>query len=232
MMQGYWDEPRYKIVIWKDSVLPYIKNGGRYMKPDGTAYTGSSDQNGGIFASPAYSGSWAPNGLDTPNSFGDATTRFPRSYALNGDAGINEGMATASHGGSQNNDDGIWPWVEYWSWETPQNKGGSGNLTALEMPANTIQVSGTRVPWPNTGAFSLSYACDSTGSGCDVVNPNVTQARGVGNAQLNLAFFDGHAKSMKGTQSVATDAWGRFKNYPNDQATLLGYMRGNKEWTP
>src|SRR4051794_29100843 len=87
VMQGFWDQPRYKLILWKDSVLPYIKNGGKYVKPDGTPYTGQDNHDGGIFASPGYSGSWAalPSNQGS-NIFGDTTTRFPRSYSVNTNA--------------------------------------------------------------------------------------------------------------------------------------------------
>src|SRR5580700_8778355 len=88
IMAGYWDWPRYQLILWKDEVLPYIKNGGRPVKPDGTPYTGTSGEDGGIFASPTWTGSWAQlmDG-EGANLYGDTTTRFPRSYSLNEDAG-------------------------------------------------------------------------------------------------------------------------------------------------
>lgn len=222
VMQGAWDWDRYRHFIWKDAILPYIKNGGRYPKPDGSMYTGSSDQNGGIFASPTWSGSWSGGGL-AANAYGDETTRFPRSYAVNGDAGLNEGLKGS-------NDAGIWPWVEYWSWEGAQNKGSNGSMTALDNPAGTIMVSGTRQTFPNTGAWYMCYGCDNAGNQCDTTNKLDTTARAVGNGMLNAGFFDGHAKSVKGTQSVSQDLWDRFKGAPNDQATLIGYMKDYPEW--
>jgi prepilin-type N-terminal cleavage/methylation domain-containing protein len=231
MMQGFWDQPRYRLVLWKDSILPYIKNGGKYMKPDGTSYTGTENRDGGIFASPVYSGAWAPLPSNQgANMFGDTTTRFPRSYALNDKAGWNEGMKSQWNGGSQPNDDGIWPWVEYWSWETPTNKGGGGNLTSLENPAGTIMLSGTRSPYPNTEAWYMCYGCGGGANDCDTSDGSVTAGRSVGNGLINPAYFDGHAKAVKGIKSVGDDQWDRFKGNANDQQTLIGYMRGYKEW--
>ncbi len=221
VMQGAWDWPRYQYVIWKDSVLPYVKNGGKPIKSDNSNYTGNANQDGGIFASPTYSGSWTNRGLPA-NSYGDATTRFPRSYSINGDAGINEGLGGAGSAG-------VWGWVSYWSWETPRNVGGSGNMTSLDNPAGTIMISGTRDPYPNTGAWYLCYGCDDWNL-CDVVTEDVTMGRSVGNGLINAGYFDGHAKATKGMKSVSDDQWDRFKNDPSGQQNLQGYMRGIKEW--
>lgn len=226
MMQGAWDWPRYKLVLWKDSILPYIKNGGRYMKPDGTAYTGNSGQDGGIFASPAYSGSWAalPSNQGA-NMFGDTTTRFPRSYALNANAGTNEGMKGS-------NDEGIWPWIEYWSWETPQNKGGSGNMTGLSNPAGTMMIGSTRDPYPNLTAHKMCYGCGN--NDCDVTDNTVTVGRSVGNQLMNIGFFDGHAKAVNGYKTLDDDLWGMFTVYNMTgwpgRPQIKAYMREYKEW--
>src|SRR5579884_1133742 len=228
MMQGAWDWPRYQLILWKDSILPYIKNGGKAVKADGSAYTGTSGQDGGIFASPTFSGSWAAlPSYEGTNIYGDTTTRFPRSYALNQDAGYNEGL-----GGS--NDPGVWPWVEYWSWMTPQNRGGSGNMTSLSNPAGTIMMTGTRDPYPNVYVEKMCYGCG--GNDCDTVDNSVTVARSVGNKFMNMGFFDGHAKAVNGYQSLDNDLWDVFQNpsynvsgWPG-RAQIEAYMRGYKEW--
>lgn len=225
VMQGFWDQPRYKLVLWKDSILPYIKNGGKYMKPDGTSYTGAENRDGGVFASPVYSGAWAalPSNQGA-NEFGDTTTRFPRSYAINENAGINEGLSGSNH-------QGIWPWVEYWSWETPTNKGAGGSMTSLDNPAGTILISGTRSPYPNTGAWYLCYGCGGGANDCDTTDSGVTAGRSVGNKLLNQAFFDGHVKATNGYQSLSNDSWDMFKKYTSDANSIAFYMkRDYKEW--
>jgi prepilin-type N-terminal cleavage/methylation domain-containing protein len=99
-MQGIWDQPRYDILLWKDAVLPYIKNGGLPVLANGAPYYGPNNESGGIFASPTWSGNWAAlPASDGSDIFGDTTTRFPRSYGLNMDAGDNEGLATTRPAG-------------------------------------------------------------------------------------------------------------------------------------
>lgn len=224
--QVVWDTmQRFQQTSWKDSVLPYIKNGGKYMKPDGTAYTGTENRDGGIFCSPAYDGCWAalPSSWGA-SMYGDETTRFPRSYAINEDAGRNEGLGGEGH-------EGIWPQIDLWSWEPVHNRGGSGSMTALESGAQTIMFSGTRTPFVNTGAWYLCFGCGDAGWNCSPQSNSVTTGRSVGNKLLNLAFFDGHAKALNAYQSLSADNWDMFKKYPNDDEAIAYYMkRDYKEW--
>ncbi|CAN5434408.1 hypothetical protein BH11ARM2_BH11ARM2_09220 [soil metagenome] len=226
VMQGQWDQDRHKLILWKDSILPYIKNGGNYVKPDGSAYAGNDNHDGGIFASPTWSGSWAkiPEGT---NLFGDTTTRFPRSYSINQNAGVNEGLKGEGV-------EGMWPWVAYWSWETPRNVGGGGSLTSLESPAGTMMIGPTRDPYPNIYAQQLCYGCG--GNDCDAVDNSVTVIRSVGNKLINPGFFDGHAKAYDAYKSLDDDIWGEFKNpnYSMDswpgRKQIKDYMREYKVW--
>jgi len=229
VMQGYWDWPRHQLILWKDVVLPYIKNGGKPVKTDGSAYEGTSNQNGGIFASPTWSGSWAalPSNQGA-NLFGDTTTRFPRSYSLNQSAGINEGQ-----GGS--NDAGIWPWIENWSWNPLTNRGGSGNMTALNNPAGTMMIGPTEDPYPNIYPQQLCYGCG--GNDCAETDNSKTVIRSVGNELINLTFFDGHTKAYNAYKSLTDDVWDEFNVAPyNDphnwpgRGQIAAYMQGYKEW--
>lgn len=224
--QVVWDTmQRYQQISWKDSILPYIKNGGSYIKPDGTPYTGNTGRDGGVFCSPTYSGCWAQ--LPTSwaaNIYGDETTRFPRSYAINEDAGRNEGMSGIGH-------EGIWPQIDLWSWEPIQNRGGSGSMTSLENGAGTIMMTGTRTPFVNSGAWYLCFGCGDAGWNCSPQSNDVTNGRSVGNKQLNLVFFDGHAKAVNAYKSLSDDMWGMFKKYPNDDESIAYYMkRDYTEW--
>lgn len=230
VQQGAWDtNPRYQFTIWKDSVLPYIKNGGRYTKPDGSAYKGTENRDGGIFNSPTYSGGWAPLPSDQgDNMFGDQTTRFPRSYAVNLDAGWNEGEGLRNGDNTGWDRRGIWPDLGRWSWQSIKSYGGSGNMTALQNPAGTIMLSGTRTPYVGTTANDLKYTCG--GNQCDVSDNSVTQGRSVGNGLLNAAFFDGHSKAVKGVKTISDDAWDRFNDSASDKTDILQNMRGIKEW--
>lgn len=231
---GDWNDAggnRYKMLEWKDLVLPYIKNGGTYPKADGTPNTvAQRGTNGGIFASPTYDGLWNTN--DTPNNIGgDGTGRFPRSYALNVDAGKNEGIGNSAHDGGAR--DGIFPWLED---KTQGNVGGSGNLTGLENPAGTIMIVGTRLPYAHMQGSYIVYGCDAGWCGQAGWSSGTTWLRGVGNGLLNNGYFDGHAKAVKGTQAISRDEFDYFKspgytqdNYPGKKQTL-DYMAGIPEW--
>lgn len=225
--QIVWDTmQRWQQTSWKDSILPYIKNGGKYMKPDGSAYTGADTKDGGVFCSPAYDGCFAnlPAWGGVNGMVGDETTRFPRSYAINEDAGRNEGMGGVGH-------EGIWPQVDLWSWESIQNRGGSGSMTALEQAANTVMTTGTRTPFVNSGAWYLCYGCGDAGWNCSPQSNDVTNGRSVGNKLLNLSFFDGHAKALNAYKSLADDNWDLDKKYPGTSYWIAYYMkRDYKEW--
>jgi prepilin-type N-terminal cleavage/methylation domain-containing protein len=241
---GPWDI-RYDIVTWKDCILPYVKSGGKPMQANGSPYTGLANADGGIFASPTWSDSWAPLNSDVgegSNLYGDTTTRFPRSYSVNDAAGINEGLQGGPPG---NEKQGFWTWVSYWSWETPGSQyvyGGGGNMTSLSNPAGTMMIGPTEDPYPNIYPQQLCYQCaQSNGqiaNDCAEVNINLTVIRSVGNAQINAGFFDGHAKSINGYQTLTQDIWDEFSapgyngtGWPGRQQ-IAQYMQGYKEWNP
>ena len=56
---------------------------------------------------------------------------------------------------------------------------------------------------------------------------------------INVGFFDGHAKSINGYQSLTSDIWDEFQapgytdpvNWPG-RGQIAGYMHGYKEWNP
>jgi prepilin-type N-terminal cleavage/methylation domain-containing protein/prepilin-type processing-associated H-X9-DG protein len=228
VQQIVWSaQPRYQMQTWKDGILPYIKNGGKYMKPDGTAYAGTENRDGGIFCSPVFEGCWAPlPSSEGANLYGDETTRFPRSYAVNVDAGTNEGLGTVNHRG-------FWPFVDIWPWESFHNRGGSGSMTSLENAAGTIMVSGTRSYFSNTDALSLCYGCQNPNNGCNTLSNAVTSGRSVGNKLLNLAFLDGHAKGVNAFKTLSDDNWGKFKleEFATQDEDIARYMRNDyKEW--
>jgi prepilin-type N-terminal cleavage/methylation domain-containing protein len=230
-----WGRPRYEQRIWKDSVLPYIKNGGKYPKPGEQPYTTAERPDGGIFLSPTFDQGWATNDLPAGSS-GDATTRFPRSYAINNDAGKNEGMGCADTSEWHRECKTIWPKVEKLSDGVVGNQGGSGSMTALNNPAGTAMLTGTRDPYPNMKAIGLAYECTANGVGWG--GTGMACMRGVGNGLLNLGYFDGHAKSIKGKQAAAQDAFGLWGpgglvTGPDDwggQRWVLKEMAKVKEW--
>jgi prepilin-type N-terminal cleavage/methylation domain-containing protein len=223
IMIGDWTWPRHQYVLWKDCVLPYIKNGGRPIKADLSGYTDIGS--GGIFESPTYDYAWASVPED-PSLHGDTSTRFPRSYSANQYAGYNElGQGTT----------GLWPWAAWWPWETPHNVGGSGNMTILENSAGTMMFGPTRDPYPNLYSHQLCYGCGYWND-CAPKDNNVTVVRSNGNKQLSSGFFDGHVKQVNGYKSLDDDIWDVFKNpdfsmdaWPGRPA-IKNYMRDYKEW--
>ncbi len=224
IMQGDWTWPRHEYILWKDCVLPYIKNGGRPIPADQSAYTTIGD--GGIFQTPGYDGAWA-SVPENASYHGDTSTRFPRSYSANQDAGYNEQGSGAV---------GLWPWEAWWPWEQPHNDGGSGNLTTLQNPAGTSMFGPTRDPYPNQYAQQLAYGC-GTYNDCAPKDNNVTVVRSIGHQWLTMGFFDGHAKQVNAYQSLEKDMWDEFTSDPDfagpgwpGKAQIEAYMRDYPEW--
>jgi len=229
--QGVIDQPLTQLT-WKDSVYPYIKNGGRTNVGVNNTTKGS----GGIFEAPTYSGNWGQSDWWGIKSPGDYTTRFPRAYALNYAAGSNEAGYYGWNGSSNNE---IWPDLLNWGWSPPtQNNGGSGSMTSLQNPAGTEMVGATRTPKMVVSPQELAYGCDNAGNSCDVVSSSVTVYRGVGNKQIIIGFFDGHAKSMNAYSALDADVFG-FNTASNivaagtgwpAKAQIQAYMRVIPEW--
>ncbi|HEY0867088.1 MAG TPA: prepilin-type N-terminal cleavage/methylation domain-containing protein [Fimbriimonas sp.] len=202
--QTNWSRPRSNAVIWKDSILPYIKNGGKEKKADNSIYTRAEQGDGGVFAAPTFDGNWAP--FVEENQTGDMTSRFPRAFALNCDAGKNEGLGDAD---VNSEDATIWSRAYTWDNNPIYVRGGGGTATALESPAGTAMTMGTRVPFPNIHSRYFAYGCDSWW--CGIENRQVSYARGVGNKQVTNAYFDGHVKTMNAYRSFADDIYGMYK---------------------
>ncbi|HWD37350.1 MAG TPA: prepilin-type N-terminal cleavage/methylation domain-containing protein [Fimbriimonas sp.] len=232
VMQGYWDQPRYNLILWKDSVLPYIKNGGLYPRPGEPPYTRAQQGDGGIFNSPTYDFGFGPN---ADGNTGDSSTRFPVSFGVNCDAGKNEGIAGSNADSGQTNEySTIWPWVQWWSWTQPYNSGGSGNFTALQNPANTAMIVPTRSEYPNVQANYFAYGCNNPGNGCTTLANGLTVMRGSGNKIVNLSFFDGHVKGENGFQALGSDAFDVYQRINYDgwpgRYQVEVYMRQYSEW--
>ncbi len=230
-----WGQQRYQMRFWKDSVLPYIKNGGVYPAPGDPPTLTSQRGDGGIFKSPTFDQAWATNGLPAGSS-GDASTRFPRSYAINNDAGKNEGLGGKEGDGKchwYSQQCTIWPKVEP-NPSDPGNQGGSGSMTSLEAPAGTVMITGSRDPYPNAQAVQIADECTVDGNGYG--GTGISCARSVGNGLLSLGFFDGHAKAVKASKVIADDMYGLFKNSPDDtnqrggQAYAAKATATIKEW--
>ena len=210
---GDWWTSRMK--NWKDLTYPYIKNGGRGEV--GVAY--STAGNGGIFQSPLSLNPWsgAPVWWKVSDGVGDETTRYPRSYAINAMAGVNE---------LGNRDARLWPNVG--------DNGGSGNSQILENPAGTIMIMGSKFPFPDLDGSYAAAGCNAAGKpeGGTALSCVMTDGMGGG----NFGFFDGHAKNMKWSQSWGNDSWDAAKVvntqgwwYFQNVQHILNDMRGNKD---
>lgn len=209
---------------WKDAIYPYVKNGGRTQMNTRNTTSGS----GGIFEAPTYSGNWGKSDW-WGDVVGDATTRFPRAYALNYAAGSNE---AGHYGWDGNSNNEIWPDLRNWG-SSYRNNGGGGSATSLNNPAGTEMIGSTRSPNLVTTPNELSYGCGYKGNSCDVVSDNYTVYRGAGNKQIIIGFFDGHAKAMNAFKAVDDDVFDYAKTSnvsAQDLVNLKNYMSQFPEW--
>ncbi len=190
---------------WKDLSFPYIKNGGSRVNTVGVAHQTAAP--GGIYESPLSKNAWskAPVWWSMPGA-GDDTTRWPRSYALNMNAGYNEFNAR------------FWPNVG--------DSGGSGNLTSLESPAGTAMIVPSKLPFGDIDMITaLTYQCTAEGQpwGGTGIGCSMTDGSGGG----NYTFFDGHAKRYKIKATIASDVWGMNKTLTQEQITQIGIDANN-----
>jgi prepilin-type N-terminal cleavage/methylation domain-containing protein/prepilin-type processing-associated H-X9-DG protein len=201
---------------WKDGIYPYLKSGGRPYN-GGQPY---ADQGtGGVFACPENTCLWS--NADTwgagGSGQGDECTRYPRSYAVNGDAGYNEIGGT------------IWPDT----FNSSEPYGGSGLISVIQNPTTTIMVGETRIVYPNIDVSYLEDEVNSNGQPWGTMPWSCIAGHHGG--MTNFLFFDGHAKTMKATQSVALDYWDAFGSKSPDsgqQQSVLTGMSGVPEWNP
>jgi len=210
-----------RMLSWKDLIYPYLKSGGQPYN-NGQPY--ANHQSGGVFACPDNTAVWshdAPiywgmhdDAYNTPGAGGDETTRFPRSYAVNGGAGHNEL-------GSQ----GFWPCVN-----DDSCKNNSGAISILQAPASTIMVAETRVMFPDVSPDYVGYQC--TASGIPAGGQTTSCIQGHSAGMTNFVFFDGHAKTMRAIQSVQQDLWDAYANNPGGQQNTINGANGTKEWNP
>ena len=178
----------------------------------------SEGKPGGIFESPVIDNPYAggTTGEFPAGTGGDSTTRFARSYALNNDAGKNELGLEASPNDYWAIEKSIWPYVT-----SATNSGGGGSMTSLSGPANTIMIVPSRIPYPGVYGVEIIYDCGTGNQGaayCGGVDPTKTRIGSVGNGLMNLGFFDGHAKAVKGKKAIADDMFGVFTTF-HPQAT-------------
>ncbi len=210
-----------KMQNWKDLIYPYIKNGGRDYN-GGVANT--QEGSGGVFSCPENSATWsgAPVWWDPYNGsggIGDETTRFPRGYAVNTDAGVNEKGSNGK----------FWPCSGDGSCES-----NTGAFADLQTPTNTIMIAESRLPFPDTSSQFATYQCTALGVPAGGQTTGCIQGHRGG--FTNFVFFDGHAKSVRLTNSISQDMWGVYngpKGYgAAQQASDLSAVNQTKEWNP
>ena len=217
-----------KETTWKDGLVPYIKNGGRDYN-SGTTYKTAG--NGGIFQCPSNTAAWSTGqegsqgawgfGGD-PTGLGDESTRFPRGYAINSEAGCNS-LGRPGGGDCLS----VWPNV------------GDGNpqgasIAALDKPASIIAISEVRMNFIDTKGEFTAYECTQGGRPAGDTGSSCIFAH---NGFINLVFFDGHAKAVKGTQTLrddlwdiyGTNGWGPGTGYKQQQWALTNAMK-IKQW--
>ena len=203
---------------WKDAILPYIKNGGRDYK-DGSAYAEAG--NGGVFQCIDNSAAWSNKDVWWPltGKPGDETTRFPRSYAINKEAGRNE------------TGNSIWPEIQPDGPGKSKNPGGSGSIAAIQSVASTIMTVETRLPFADIQAENLAYQC--TADGQPAGGTGLSCVKGHSGGFINLTFFDGHAKAYKAQATVQQDLWdcyGPNARGAQAQADNLANVNQVNEW--
>lgn len=167
-----------------------MKNGGR---PYNNGYPYRVGEGGGIFICPDNEVPWSSTrawGIG-PGLPGDETTRFPRSYAVNDDAGVNE-LGTRTP---------FWPCVGYMPC-------GQGNIAVFQQPSSTIMIGETRIVFPDIHAVYTSYEVNNQGQPWGGQPWSVIKGHGGG--FTDFVFFDGHAKAVNAIQALRSDLWDCF----------------------
>ena len=208
-----------KMMNWKDGIYPYLQSGGRPYN-NGQPYADHGD--GGVFACPDNSTAWSTADVwwAVPHP-GDETTRYPRSYAVNNYAGINES-------GNTQNGGHFWPCVG----DTSCDK-NTGAIAGLQTPSSTIMVIETRLPFPDTSSTFLTYQCTAQGQPAGGQSTSCVFSHG--NALTNVLFFDGHVKTVNGLKTISDDLWDAYGPTgfgAAQQKSDLASAAQTREWSP
>jgi len=193
--------------IWKDEIYPYMKNGGHdYQLGPNNLYAATSG--GGVFLCPDNGAAWstAGHGGHTAGgalATGDESSRFPKSYGINADAGLNElGGQTFGH-------TSFWPATGYIS--------TSGTLATIQNPAGTIMICESRSVYPDSHPNNMDDRVDAQGNGNG--NSSLSAVLVHSGGLSNFLFFDGHAKAMRAAQTLNDDDWDCFGSNADGNGT-------------
>ena len=178
----YWTA---NILNWKDGIYPYVKSGGSRAGQIGISFQTPND--GGVFQSPLSTDAWSTSASFWPMpGAGDETTRWPRSYAINGDAGYNELSSR------------FWPYVGAFC--------GPGSLSIISRPASTVVIVPSKMALADfEKGYALGGQCTPDGTYASHTRIGCTMTDGTGGA--DFSFFDGHAKHYKLRTTLEDDIW-------------------------
>ena len=200
-------------ISWKDLIYPYIKNGGGRVDSVGKIW--NTPGQGGIYQSPLSTDAWSTAGPASgrdPAGAGDETTRFPRSYAVNNEAGANE-LGDLHR---------WWP-ANYT--DNPQFNQGNGALSELTTPTSVIMLATTKtflLDVDHATALERPYSADGIQLDWNS-GPGLGGLMTDGAGGANFAYFDGHCKNSKISQTLANDGWDCLPHYPNIWSPWQGY---------
>jgi prepilin-type N-terminal cleavage/methylation domain-containing protein/prepilin-type processing-associated H-X9-DG protein len=194
--------------VWKDLILPYIKNGGRNNVDNSNTGYNTTAGPSSIFLNPLHPNGWSKAGWFGGSNVmaGDETGRFPRSYVVNRGAGLNEHGWTNTDSSSSDNSQTADSWWKnvYVSGGTLNQQGQGGSTTVFANPAGTAAIAEARYWFVDIYGYESQFGCSSEGS---FFGGNSSCVLTNGNKTSNYGFFDGHAKSYSLTQSIAVDVW-------------------------
>lgn len=214
-----------RMLNWKDCIYPYVKSGGMPYN-NGQPY--ATHSTGGAFVCPDNTAVWSneppiywgyPSPYTVAGSGGDESTRYPRSYAVNSWAGIDDT-------GNANNGGHFWPCVG----DNSCNE-NSGNIAILGAPSTDIMVAETRVEFPDIVGEYTGFECSV--NGIPEGGSPYSCIQGHGGGFTNFLFFDGHVKTMHAVEAIVQDYWDAYKVLgTGQQQGDISSANGITEWNP
>ncbi|MDR3692233.1 MAG: prepilin-type N-terminal cleavage/methylation domain-containing protein [Fimbriimonas sp.] len=196
-------------VIWKDSVLPYIKNGGRNNVNNSATGYNTTAGSASVYMNPLHPSPWSNAGWfgGTVPMAGDETGRYPRSYVVNRGAGLNEHGWTNTDSSSSDNSQTADCWWKnsYVSGNQTYLQGAGGSMTVFSNPAGTAAFAEARYWFADFYGYEAQFGCSAEGSffGGNVYSCELTN----GNKNSNFGFMDGHAKAFQMSAALNNDVW-------------------------